>query len=121
MGKINVSVVCAALINAAELRINTQNIISLVRFVEIFDSMLCDIKNSAYLSPWTELFSRYCSKFISSELLEIKCSIINYYINILAFDYNAFIKNQKELWSAFNLPNKTFLNTDLEAEGNFLS
>lgn len=120
MGKVDTSLVCDTLIKTAKSRINLENVSFLLRFVEIFDSLLVEMKNkSAPLSPWTELFSCFCAKYISCEVFELECSIINYYTNILIYDHYSFIKNQRYLWNAFNLSSKVFSSSDLEIEGNF--
>ena len=119
IGKIDASFVCDILLKTAKLRINTENILIMLRFVEIFDCLLIDLKCSTSLSPWTELFSRHCAIFVSSDCFELKCSIINYYINIIVYDYSAFIRNQTELWGSFNLHSKAVSHSDLETEGNF--
>lgn len=119
IGKIDTSFVCDMLLKTAKLRINTDNILIMLRFVEIFDCLLIEMKCNTSLSPWTGFFSRYCAKYISSGCFELKCSIINYYINTIVYDYSAFTSNQTELWNSFNLHSKVASYSDLETEGSF--
>lgn len=119
IGKIDVPLICDALINTAHRRINSENYLVLVRFLEIFNSLLFELKNDPSLSPQTELFALYCSKFIQSDIYELRCSITSYYLEILTYDYCAFTKNQKEIWESFNLPSKIFSDSDLETESNY--
>lgn len=119
IGKTDANNVCDALFKTLKSQINAENILIMLRFVEIFDCLLLDPKLDASLSPWTEVFSLHCAKFISSDCFEVKCSIINYYINIIIYDYSAFIKNQKKIWSSFNLSSKVSSYSDLETEGMY--
>jgi hypothetical protein len=121
IGKIDTFSVCDTLLKTAKSHINAGNISIMLRFVEIFDCLLSHRKCDSSLSPWTESFTLYCASFIPSDCFETKCSIINYYINVIFYDYSAFIKNQKELWSSFDLHSKVLLHSDLETEGNFVS
>lgn len=119
IGKIDACFICDALIKTAHMRINPQNSLILLRFLEIFNCLLHELKTDPSLSPWTESFALYCCKFIRSDIYELKCSITNYYMDILTHDYRAFTKNQKQIWESFNLPCKIFSDLDLETESNF--
>jgi hypothetical protein len=121
IGKIDTYSVCDILLKTAKSHINSENILIMLRFIEIFDCLVSDLKCDSSLSPWTESFILYCANFIPSDSFETKCSIINYYINVIFYDYSAFMKNQKELWGSFNLHAKVLLHSDLETEGNFVS
>ena len=119
MGKIDPYKVCNALYESSRSLITMDNILIILRFVEIFDFLLLDLNDDASLSPWTELFSLNCAKFMSSDFFEVNCTLIKYFIDIIIYDCGAFIKNQKELWGSFNLRFKVPLGDDLETEGKF--
>lgn len=110
---------CDALCETAESRLNLNNCEIIIRFVEIFDALILYSKNNGNVSIYTTKFCLFCSNYIKDSSFEIKCSIFNYYTNVLSYDNYCFLLNQKEILNSSTLSaQKTILDSDLGAEGN---
>ena len=117
LGKNWLSMVCPCLVQAVKekVKVSDANIIS--RFVEIFDTFVITLKTGDSISSWTREFSLLCLEYVSGDNFEAKCTIINYFINILNYDSESFFCNQKTIWAKFKLSGKVFKECDMEAEG----
>ena len=91
------------------------------RFIEIFDELLMQMKNSSNLTSFTSRFCLFCSKYLQNSSLEVKLSIFNYYTDVLCYDRNSFFSNQYEILNTSNLfAQTTFLDSEVEAEGKLI-
>lgn len=117
LGKKEPTLVCDELIKALNTRLNENNSEILIRFIQIFDELLLSSESVQSLAHWTDKFVLFCSDYIQSVNFELRCAIINYYINVLNGDFSSFIHNQKNIWDRFNLSQKTQSDCNLELEG----
>lgn len=110
---------CDALLTILVSRFSLKNSEIVPRFVEIFNELLLNLKNNANLSTYTTKFCLLCSNYIKDSSFEIKCSIFNYYTNVLSYDCHCILLNQKEIFNSSTLSSQsTILDSDLGAEGN---
>lgn len=118
IGKLNSSPeLLQILMKTANLTLNNDFQAHLIRFTEIFDGLLI-ASGSCAISSWTIEFVVLCSKYIQSNIFEVRCAIIKYYLDVLNYDYNSFIVHQKIIWNSFGfLSSKYFLENDIESEG----
>ena len=98
--------------------LNFKNAEIVPRFIEIFDELLVQLKNSSDLSSYTSKFCLFCSKYILNSPFEVKISIFNYYIDVLSYDRNSFILNQQYILNTSTLSAQSeILDSDVGAEG----
>lgn len=119
IGKISTILMCDALLKIVESRLPLKNSEIVTRFVEIFNELLLYLKKNASLATYSTKFCLFCSNYIEDSSFEIKCSIFNYYTNVLYYDSHCFLLNQKEILNSSTLSSQaTILDSELVAEGN---
>lgn len=102
----------------AKANVRSDNSLVLIRFIEIHDSLISSISGDSEINAFLEDFSCFCSAYLRDPQMELRCSILMFFLRLIEVNFLVFSRMQQFFWDFLNLRTIHCTEFDAESESN---